>query len=120
MSSKEEIKLSKALEKAENTARIRLFKKASDQYNKLIGLAQSVSPELIPGFGFLARLYLVNEDISDLNGLEYCVNLERLDLRNNAIEDVSPLSGLQNLTNLELKENLLKEVMLADMPNLTL
>jgi len=67
MSSKAEQKLSKALEKAENTARIRLFKKASDQYRKLAELAKTIDPGLIPGFVFLSNLYLVNHDISQRN-----------------------------------------------------
>ena len=36
-------------------------------------------------------------DISDLTGIEYCVNLYHLDLDGNQISDISPLSGLTNL-----------------------
>lgn len=58
-------KLSKNLEKAENAARIRLFGKASSQFDSLIKFAQSVEPSLIPGFIFLSHLYLVNQDVSN-------------------------------------------------------
>ncbi|MHA1136191.1 MAG: hypothetical protein ACTSSE_06875 [Candidatus Thorarchaeota archaeon] len=79
MSSKEEQKLSKALEKAENTARIRLFKKASSQYSKLIKLAKPINPKLIPGFAFLSHLYLVNHDISQRNDPLATGTLHQLD-----------------------------------------
>ncbi len=48
--------------------------------------------------------------ISDLTGLEYAINLTRLDLWLNHISDVSPLSGLTNLTLLNLGGNHISDV----------
>ncbi|MFW9965256.1 MAG: hypothetical protein ACFFCX_16910 [Candidatus Sifarchaeia archaeon] len=64
MSEKELQKFSKALQKAENAARIRLFDKASSQYNNLIDTAKSLQPDLANGFQFLTELYSVNHDVS--------------------------------------------------------
>jgi internalin A len=43
--------------------------------------------------------------ITDLSGLEYCVNLTNLYLGDNDISDISPLSGLTNLMTLDIYEN---------------
>jgi Leucine-rich repeat (LRR) protein len=43
--------------------------------------------------------------ISDLTGLEYCVNLERNDLEGNNISNLSALAGLTNLSSLNLSGN---------------
>ena len=56
--------------------------------------------------------------ISDLTGLEYCVNLTRLDLRHNQyISDLSPLSNLTKLTHLDLEDNQVRD--LSPLANLT-
>ena len=44
-------------------------------------------------------------NISDMSGIEYCLNLQNLDLRDNQIIDLSLLSGLVNLQNLTLLRN---------------
>ena len=43
--------------------------------------------------------------ISDLTGMEYCINLTRLYLCDNQIIDLSPLANLTNLTRLYLSDN---------------
>ena len=56
----------------------------------------------------LETLTVLNADnlnISDLTGLEYCINLQGLNLWNNMIADISPLSGLTNLHSLALIQN---------------
>ncbi|GAG94277.1 unnamed protein product, partial [marine sediment metagenome] len=50
----------------------------------------------------LTSLNASGKSISDITGLEYCVNLTTLDLRRNWISDISPLSSLTNLTTLDL------------------
>lgn len=45
------------------------------------------------------------KEITNLTGLEYCVNLRNLYLGNNEISDISPLSGLTDLMELEIYEN---------------
>ena len=67
MSKKERDKFSKKLDDAENTARIRLFGKASKKYAGLIKSAQALEPSMVEGLQFLSVLYLVNEDISKKN-----------------------------------------------------
>jgi hypothetical protein len=60
--------------------------------------------------------------ISDLTGLEYCVNLDTLHLEGHNIRDLSPLVGLTNLTMLWLQysENKISDLSpLAGLTNLT-
>ncbi len=42
----------------------------------------------------LTTLFADSAGISDLSGLEYCINLEFLSLMNNSISDLTPISGL--------------------------
>lgn len=42
------------------------------------------------------------EDISDLTGLDYAINLTDLNLNRNSISDISPVAGLTSLTSLHL------------------
>ena len=58
----------------------------------------------------LKELRAMNRNISDISGLEYCVNLERLDLGVNQISDISALSNLTNLTQLYLTTNQIREI----------
>jgi internalin A len=48
--------------------------------------------------------------ISDLTGLEYCVNLESLTLYNDSVSDISPLASLVNLTSLDLGANNISDI----------
>jgi len=89
VSSKEEQKLSKALEKAENTARIRLFKKASSLYSKLVDMATPINPQIVPGFVFLSKLYLVNHDISERNDPLVTGSLHQLDTLREKMEPMN-------------------------------
>ena len=69
----------------------------------------------------LQSLSAENKGISDLTGLEYAINLTRLELYRNNISDVSPLSGLTNLTDLRLEANAISDVSpLSGLTNLTI
>jgi len=60
------------------------------------------------------------EDIADLTGLNWCVNLTSLDVSDNFISDISPLAALTNLTWLDLNDNPLSDISpLAGLTNLT-
>gem|GEM_PF-848196 len=48
--------------------------------------------------------------ITDLTGLEHCINLVSLDLRDNQISDISPLAGLTSLEWLDLSYNRISDV----------
>lgn len=53
----------------------------------------------------LTQANFTSANISNLKGLEYATNLQRLDLTDNTITDVSPLGALPNLTALSLRLN---------------
>ena len=50
------------------------------------------------------------ENISDLSGLEYCINLESLDLSHNNIVDLTPVAGLTGLSRLNLSHNQIDDI----------
>jgi len=57
--------------------------------------------------------------ITDLSGLEHCINLVSLDLHDNQISDISPLAGLTNMEWLDLSYNRISDVSpLAGLTNL--
>jgi len=59
------------------------------------------------------------EHISDLSGLEYCINLGGLMLSSNDIVDLTPLSGLTKLWRLSLSNNQIEDIQaLAGLHNL--
>ena len=53
----------------------------------------------------LTSLSATYQGITDLTGLEHCINLTWLDLRHNHISDISRLAGLTKLTSLDLSYN---------------
>ncbi len=59
----------------------------------------------------LTSLNASRKSISDITGLEYCVNITTLDLNLNCISDISPLSSLTNLTTLHLRGVVLRPVL---------
>lgn len=50
------------------------------------------------------------EQINNIEGLEYCSNLESLLLIGHAITDISPLAGMPNLTELNLTANQISDI----------
>ena len=68
----------------------------------------------------LESLRLGYEDIRNLEGLQYCINLTSLDLTGNEIIDIGDLSGLKNLKTLTLSENKIDKISgLSGLSNLT-
>ncbi|MBA7603493.1 hypothetical protein ES703_10604 [subsurface metagenome] len=53
----------------------------------------------------LTELHASDKGISDLTGLEYCVNLQELCLEGNLIGNLQPLANLINLHSLDLDDN---------------
>jgi len=65
------------------------------------------------------ELDLSNENIRDIEGLQYCTRLYSLFLDNNNITDISPLSNLTNLIELSLNGNNISDISpLSDLSNL--
>ena len=77
----------------------------------------------------LTRLDAPNAGISDLTGLEFAINLTRLNLgvvfvegqgiNSNEISNLSPLSGLTNLKELDLSANNITDRIILPLSNLT-
>ena len=68
----------------------------------------------------LTSLDASGKSISDITGLEYCVNLTTLALYYNEISNISPLSSLTNLTELNLTFNRISNISpLSSLTNLT-
>jgi large repetitive protein len=53
----------------------------------------------------LVALAANGQNITNLEGMQYCVNLSTLSLRENQIVDITPLTGLLNLAELHLEGN---------------
>jgi Leucine-rich repeat (LRR) protein len=67
----------------------------------------------------LTSFTATHRSISELSGLEYCINLISLDLRDNQISDISPLASLTKLEWLDLSYNEISNVSpLATLTNL--
>ncbi len=67
----------------------------------------------------LIHLSAENAGISDLSGLEYCTDLERIELDGNQISDLQPLAGLGNLVELSVPDNQISDLQaLAGLINL--
>lgn len=64
----------------------------------------------------LTSLYVINyndpedEQVSSLEGLQYCTNLKTLNLSDNKITDISPLSDLSNLSTLYISTNEISDI----------
>lgn len=56
-------------------------------------------------FKDLKTLNLAWDQLTDIDGIQMCTNLEELDLGYNQLKDLSPLSGLTKLTTLNLTNN---------------
>ncbi len=70
-----------------------------------------------------ALIYLEasEKDLTDLTGLEHCINLVRLQLTKNQISDISSLASLINLNELWLRENQISDISpLASLTKLTM
>jgi Leucine-rich repeat (LRR) protein len=88
-----------------------------------VAQALNVPVEEITVFS-LKRLLVLDAsglNISDLSGLEHCVNLYELTLSLNSISELGPISGLTNLTWLALDQNELTDIgVLANLTSLNI
>ena len=67
----------------------------------------------------LVSLPAYGRNISDLEGMQHCVDLKSLSLNGNQIADITPLSGLAKLETLWLQENEIMDISpLSGLPNL--
>jgi Leucine-rich repeat (LRR) protein len=67
----------------------------------------------------LIEVYLGSNQISDISPLSSLTNVTVLFLQNNQIADISPLAGLTNLTSLLLRDNVITDIScLASLTNL--
>ena len=77
-------------------------------------------PILRPDLEKLTFLYGMNSNVTNLTGLEHCINLTKLEFSFNDISDISPLASLTNLTELWLVNNQISDVSpLAPLTRLT-
>ena len=68
----------------------------------------------------LSSLGAYLRNISNLEGLQHCINLDSLHLFENQIIDITPLADLTNLTTLNLDSNTISDITpLTDLTNLT-
>lgn len=68
----------------------------------------------------LTKMEAISRNITNISGLEYCINLTYLNLVDNKISDISPLSCLRNLTTLNLGANQIRDIFsLSSLTNLT-
>ena len=68
----------------------------------------------------LTSLYLSFSEITNLEGIQNCINLEYLSLGGNNISDIKPLSNLVNLSELHLANNNISDIKpLSNLVNLT-
>jgi uncharacterized protein YjdB len=58
----------------------------------------------------LKQLWASNSQIAELSGLEYAINLEKLNLNNNQIKTISQLSNIKNLNQLHLSGNQIQDL----------
>ena len=92
-------------------------------YNFLVSVADSNADNILTliELEMITALDAADSEISDLKGLEYCKNLERLDLSNNNITTIEELKELSNLTVLYIERNELSDItVLGDLTNLVL
>jgi internalin A len=58
----------------------------------------------------LKELHIQNSNVSDLTGLEYCINITQLEIRETPVTDISPLSSLTKLNHLSLNNNQISDI----------
>ena len=75
------------------------------------GLKQQENDEISRyKLGKLKSLYASSKEISNLEGIQYCIGLNRLDLQDNKIKDISPVANLTQLTSLALNINEIEDI----------
>jgi hypothetical protein len=96
----------------EKTRHKRPAKRNLDFYNAIkIRMYGTTSVSLLPHYlEDLEEIELALSDISDLEGVQYCIHTTSLDLSGNAIHDISLLWGLTQLEELNLADNRLADI----------
>ena len=79
---------------------IREAKRTKEQILLLHGLGLKELPKEISELVHLERLYLEDNQLTDISPLSGLANLSRLHLNDNQLADISPLSKLTNLSEL--------------------
>lgn len=59
---------------------------------------------------YITELYMVNNKIKDLSGVENLTNFKQLNLRENEINDISQLKNLVNLQSIDLSHNEINDI----------
>ena len=78
---------------------------------------EAITPAELAG---LTQLAANKQGITDLSGIEYCINVIVLQLWGNQISDFSPLASLTNLTMINLQNNEISDLSpLASLTSLT-
>jgi len=73
----------------------------------------NMSPDATITPADMERLRIIvadEQDISDLRGLEFATQLERIEFRRNSISDLSPLRNLTRLNNIKLRGNQITDI----------
>ena len=100
---------------------IREAKRTKEQILLLHGLGLKELPKEISELVHLERLYLEDNQLTDISPLSGLANLSRLHLNDNQLADISPLSKLTNLSELSLNSNRLTDISpLSDLVNLSI
>ncbi len=105
----------------EKTLQNRPAKRNLDFYNAIkIRMYGKTSVSFLPHYlEDLEEIELAQSDISDLDGVQYCIHTTILDLSGNVIHDISLLWGLTQLEELNLADNRLEDIdSLANLRNL--
>ncbi|GAI24660.1 unnamed protein product, partial [marine sediment metagenome] len=78
---------------------------------------EAITPAELAG---LTQFAATMQGITDLSGIEYCINLTVLNIWGNPISDLSPLASLTNLTMFNFMGNEISDLSpLASLTNLT-
>ncbi len=114
-----DLNLEKTIRKAMRKPKEPILKLDLEQLTDLLDASDKTVANLIglKHCTHIARLFLMNNQISDITPLNGLTNLQILSLENNQINDVSPLTGLTNLQELGLGSNKISDI--SSLSNLT-
>ena len=83
-------------------------------------IAKPKGPILISDLERITRLSCKARGITEVKGVEHCINLTELDLSGNSISDILRIASLTKLTHLNLRANPISDISpLASLTNLT-
>ncbi|MDM8538825.1 leucine-rich repeat domain-containing protein [Desulfobacterales bacterium HSG17] len=75
---------------------------------------------LVSDLNDLISLGAIFEEIKNIEGLQYCINLTELNLGHNQISDINAVANLTNLTRLNFEDNQISDISaVANLTNLT-